>query len=89
MENTNQIIEIESRTNNEINNILNEVKYYHSNKIYIITNEIESKIPLMLSYIQNYENEIINKMYIIKYINSLVQNIPYNLGIILSQFSDN
>ena len=90
MENPESIInEISEQINNDFNNLLNEVKDYHSKQMYIITNVIESKIPKILSYIQNYDNNIINKIHILKYLNSLIQNIPYNLEIILSKVSDN
>ena len=70
------------------NNILNEVKDYDLKQMFIITKEIELKIPLILSYLENDENEIINKLYIIKYLISLIQNIPYNLKLILAKKSD-
>ena len=70
------------------NIILKEVKDFHSKKLYIITKEIESKIPSILSYIQDDENEILNKIHIINYLLLLIQNIPYNLELILSQKSD-
>ena len=69
--------------------ILNNVKDYDSKKLYIITEEIESEMPFILSYLENIENEIFNKIYIIKYLISLVKNIPFNLEIILGMKSYN
>ena len=78
------------KENNEVdpNIILKEVKEFHSKNLYIITKEIESKIPSILSYIQSFENEILNKIHIIKYLFDIIQNIPYNLDLVLSQKSD-
>ena len=69
--------------------ILNNVKDYDSKKVYIITEEIESKMPFILSYLENLENEIFNKIYIIKYLISMIKNIPFNLEIILGTKSQN
>ena len=69
--------------------ILNNVKDYDSKKVYIITEEIESKMPFILSYLENLENEIFNKIYIIKYLISMIKNIPFNLEIILGIKSQN
>ena len=76
--------------NNKIdpNITLKEVKELHSKKLFIITKEIELKIPSILSYIQDIKNEILNKIHIINYLFALIQNIPYNLDLILSQKSD-
>ena len=73
---------------NDSINILQEVKDYNKKQIYIITKKFESKIPKILSYLQNYENEIINKIHIVKYLILLIQNIPYNLDLILAQKSE-
>ena len=77
----------ENKINDEIN-ILNEIKELFDKNIFILTKEIEPKIPLILSYIQNPKNDIINKTQIIKYILSLIKNVPYNLEIILSKKSN-
>ena len=55
---------------NDINKIdpnitLKEVKELHSKKLYIITKEIEFKIPSILSYIQDFKNEILNIIQVI------------------------
>ena len=63
--------------------LLNEIKDYSSKNLYIITKELEEKIPYILSYIQNPKNEIANKKDIIKYFFSLIKNIRYNLEILL------
>ena len=63
--------------------LLNEIKDYSSKNLYIITKELEEKIPYILSYIQNPKNEITNKKDIIKYFFSLIKNIRYNLEILL------
>ena len=80
--------EITKATDNNSNIILEEVKDYHKKQIYIITKKFESKIPSILSYLQNYNNEILNKIHIIKYLMPLIQNIPYNLDLILAQKSN-
>ena len=67
------------------NNILEEIKDYMSKGIYFITKEMESKIPSFLSYLRNTENEILNKLKVIKYFMSLIKNIPYNLDLILAK----
>ena len=67
---------------------LKEIKELHSQKLFIITKEIELKIPSILSYIQDIKNEILNKIHVINYLFALIQNIPYNLDLILSQKSD-
>ena len=69
--------------------ILNEVKKYESKQMYIITKEIDSKISNILSYIQNDENEIFNKIYVLNYLFSSIKNIPYNLELILAKKSNN
>ena len=66
--------------------LLNEIKDYSSKNLYIITKELEEKIPYILSYIQNPKNEIANKKDIIKYFFSLIKNIRYNLEILLLSF---
>ena len=70
--------ELRTPTDNESNIILEEVKDYHKKQIYIITKKFQSKIPSILSYLQNFNNDILNKIHIIKYLISLIQNIPYN-----------
>ena len=89
MENPNTIENEFQKKYNEQNNIIDKVKEYYSKNLFIITKELEIDLPNILSYIQNYENEIINKINIIKYLNSLIQNIPYNLDLILSKTSEN
>ena len=93
MENQEPITPEDKNIENDIkkidpNIILKEVKELHSKKLYIITKEIELKIPSILSYIQDIENEILNKIHVINYLFALIQNIPYNLDLILSQKSD-
>lgn len=65
-------------------NILNEIKDHSNKKFFIITKNLEEKIPYILAYIQNEKNEIINKLDIIKYFHLLIKNIPYNLEILLA-----
>ena len=83
--------------NKEINYISNdseayqlveEIKDYQSKNLYIITKELEAKIPSILTLLQKEDFELEMKEPIIKYINSLIKNIPYNLGIILSKKSE-
>ena len=69
--------------------ILKEVKDYDAKKLYIVTENIESKMPSILSYLENMENEIFNKIYVIKYLISMIKNIPYNLELILAIKSKN
>ena len=80
--------EKEKTNKNDIKDILQEVKLYQTKQIYIITKEIESIIPSILSYIQNIKNDVSNKINIINYLLSLIQNIPFNLDIILAQKSN-
>ena len=68
--------------------LLEEIKDYQSKNIYIITKEIELKISSLLSILQREDFELEMKTPIIKYINLLIKNIPYNLGIILSKKSE-
>ena len=72
----------------EEKNILNDINENIDTNLFIITKELEEKIPFYLSYIQNPKNEIINKTKIIKYLLSLINNIPYNLEIILAHKSN-
>ena len=69
--------------------LLNDIKEYSSKNLYIISKELEEKIPYILSYIQNSKNEITNKQEIIKYFKSLIKNIVYNLEILLLYKSSN
>ena len=80
--------ELEKFNDNNKDDILQEVKLYQTKQVYIITKEIESKIPSILSYIQNNKNDILNKINIINYLLSLIKNIPFNLDIILAQKSN-
>ena len=88
--------EIESETKNKdddknkINdeqNILKKIKDYSSKNLFVITKELEKIIPLILSFIQNEKNEILNKLDVIKYFISLIKNVPYNLDILLAHKS--
>ena len=74
---------------NDQTTILKEVKNYDAKKLYIVTENIESKMPSILSYLENMENEIFNKIYVIKYLISMIKNIPYNLELILAIKSKN
>ena len=65
-------------------NILKEIKKYSSKKIFIITKELENIIPIILSYIQNEKNLIINKLEVINYLYLLIKNVPYNAEIIMA-----
>ena len=91
MEEEEKVIPIENKTINpdETSEILNKVKTYEANNMYIITSEIDSNIPLILSYLQNDENEIQNKIQIIKYLHQLIKTIPYNLYLLLQKKSNN
>ena len=82
-------IELENENNNDQSKILNEINEYQSRQIFIITKELEEKIPSILSYLQNDKNDPKQKLQIIEYIMSLIQNIPYNLDLILAKKSDN
>ena len=68
--------------------LIEEIKDYQSKNIYIITKEIELKISSILSILQKEDFDLKIKASIIKYINLLIKNIPYNLGIILSKKSE-
>ena len=69
--------------------LLNDIKEYSSKNLYIISKELEEKIPYILSYIQDSKNEITDKQEIIKYFKSLIKNIVYNLEILLLYKSSN
>ena len=81
----------QKESDNKINDeeILNLIQDYSNKNIIIITNELEEKIPFILSYLQNENNKISNKLDIIKYLNSLIKNIPYNTEILLVHKSTN
>ena len=68
--------------------LLEEIKDYQSKNIYIITKEIELKIPSILCVLQKEDFNLEMKASIIKYLNSLIKKIPYNLEIILSKKSE-
>ena len=74
--------------NKEEQNILKDIKDYSSKNLFIINKELDDKIPNILAYIQNEKNEIINKLDIIKYLISLIENVQYNLEIILAHKSN-
>ena len=76
----------ENKINDE-QNILKEIKDYLSINLFIITKELEEKIPCILSFIQIDKNQILDKLYIIKYLTSLIKTVPYNLDIILAHKS--
>ena len=89
-ENENKIIEEKQSIQDESKNetideqkLLNDIKEYSNKNLYIISKALEEKIPYILSYIQNSKSEIINKQEVIKYIKALIQNIEYNLEILL------
>jgi len=69
--------------------LIDKIKEYQSKKLYIITKEIESKIPSILCYLQKEENDITIKIDFVKYLIELIKNIPYNTEIILAFKSDN
>ena len=68
-----------SPNNNETDscsdNIIQEIK---SNEIYLITKDIESKIPVLLAYLKNKSNPISNKLIIIKYMRNLFTKVKFN-----------
>jgi len=68
--------------------LIEEIKNYQSKNLYIITKEIELKIPSFLTILQKKNYELEQKETVIKYLNSLIKNIPYNFEIILSKKSD-
>ena len=95
-ENENKIIEEKQSIQDESKNetideqkLLNDIKEYSNKNLYIISKELEKQIPYILSYIQNSQKEIINKQEVIKYIKALIQNIEYNLEILLLYKSSN
>ena len=95
-ENENKIIEEKQSIQDESKNetideqkLLNDIKEYSNKNLYIISKELEKQIPYILSYIQNSKSEIINKQEVIKYIKALIQNIEYNLEILLLYKSSN
>ena len=95
-ENENKIIEEKQPNQDESKNetideqkLLNDIKEYSNKNLYIISKALEEKIPYILSYIQNSQKEIINKQEVIKYIKALIQNIEYNLEILLLYKSSN
>jgi len=73
---------------NKAYQLIEEIKNYQLKNIYIITKEIELKIPSILSILQKENFDFEMKSSIIKYLDSLIKNIPYNLGIILSKKSE-
>ena len=68
-----------SPNNNETDslseNIIQEIK---SNEKYLITKDIESKIPVLLTYLKNKSNPISNKLIIIKYMRNLFTKVKFN-----------
>ena len=76
--------DVDENKNNDEQNVLKEIKVYLDKNILIITKELGVKIPLILSFIQNEKNQILNKLKIIKYLTSLIKYVPYNLDIILA-----
>ena len=83
-----EVITPKTKQGNDESEILNKVKTYESKKMYIITKEIESDIPSILSYIQSNKNQITNKINIINYLSESIKNIPYNLDLILVKQSN-
>ena len=69
--------------------LIEKIKEYQSKRLYIITKELESKIPSILCYLQKEENNISTKAIIVNYLIELIKNIPYNSEIILALKSDN
>ena len=69
-------------------NILQDINLLKSKEIYLISKNLELRIPEILSYIQNDSNSIPNKLLIIKYLENLFTNVNYNSEIFACKFSN-
>ena len=69
-------------------NILQDINSLKSKEIYLISKNLELRIPELLSYIQNDSNSIPNKLLIIKYLENLFTNVNYNSEIFACKFSN-
>ena len=78
-----------SKNNDESESIVELVEKYQKINLFIITKELYTKISSILSYIQKSDNPIEKKISIVNYLLLLIQNIDYNLNILLSIHSDN
>ena len=72
-----------------MSNILEEVLYLKEENIYIIIEQIENKIPEILSYLleENTTNQMSNKIQMLNYIEDVFKAIDYNLDIFLPKTS--
>ena len=97
--NTNQIIEkitnedlsiLSNSTNTSFSekNIIQDINSLKSKEIYLISKNLEIKIPELLSYLQSDSNSISNKLLILKYLENLFTKVNYNSEIFACKFSN-
>ena len=69
-------------------NLIQDINSLKSKEIFLISKTFESKIPELLSYLQNESNYTTNKLLIFKYLESLFTKISYNSEIFANKFSN-
>ena len=80
---------LSNSTNTSFNdNLIQDISTLKSKEIFLISKNFESKIPELLSYLQNESNSIQNKLLILKYLENLFTKITYNSEIFSNKFSN-
>ena len=80
---------LSNSTNTSFNdNLIQDISTLKSKEIFLISKNFESKIPELLSYLQNESNLIQNKLLILKYLENLFTKITYNSEIFSNKFSN-
>ena len=59
-------------------NIVNMIKDLSSKEIFLITNNFQKNIPLLLSFLMDNSNSILDKLLILKYIENIFTKVSYN-----------
>ena len=80
---------LSNSTNTSFNeNLIQDINLYKTKEIFLISKNLETKIPELLSFLQNESNSISNKLFILKYLESLFTKIDYNSEIFSNKFSN-
>ena len=75
--------------NSDLNKILSEIDNYKKENKIILTLEFQKKIPELLSYLQNDNLKIENKIKIFNFIDFIIEEVEFNIDIINNFISNN
>ena len=70
-------------------NLILEIETFKLNNIYLINEDLEQKIPQILSFLQNPNNSLDNKITILKYLSDLFTKVEFNAETFLHKSQNN